>query len=286
MEEKENGKYILLRPTYPDKNVFEFEDISKESEFYSVPVDRPLRIYCDGVYDLFHYGHARSLQQAKHLFPNVYLLVGVTGDDITCRLKGNVVLNERERAESLVHCKYVDEVIADCPWEITPEFMEKYKIDLVAHDELPYKSGDKDDIYRTIKEMGKFVPIKRTKGVSTSGIITKIVRDYDTYVRRNLERGVSAKDLNVSFLQVKKIKMSKKMNELMRNVDIQKEIDDIRKEISVAMRYWEKMSNDFINSFIQSFHRKSDSSSLIDRIVGLVRLKRKANEDGETEEIK
>ena len=119
----------------------------------------------------------RQLQQAKTAFPDVHLIVGVTGDKETHRRKGLTVLSGAERAESVRHCKWVDEVIEDCPWIIAdaPEFIEKHKIDYIAHDDIPYGAEEGDDIYQGIKEAGKFLVTQRTEGVSTTGIITKYV---------------------------------------------------------------------------------------------------------------
>ncbi|KAJ9642543.1 choline-phosphate cytidylyltransferase [Coniosporium tulheliwenetii] len=184
------------------------------------PTGRPVRIYCDGVFDLFHLGHMRQLQQAKTAFPDVYLIAGVTGDKETHRRKGLTVLSAKERAESVRHCRWVDEVIEDCPWIIAdaPEFIEKHKIDYVAHDDIPYGAGEGDDIYAPIKKAGKFLVTQRTEGVSTTGIITKIVRDYDKYISRQLNRGTSRQELNVSWLKKNELELKRSMAELRDNI--------------------------------------------------------------------
>ncbi|KAL3424323.1 choline-phosphate cytidylyltransferase [Phlyctema vagabunda] len=178
------------------------------------PAGRTVRIYADGVFDLFHLGHMRQLEQAKKAFPDVYLMVGVTGDKETHKRKGLTVLSGQERAETVRHCKWVDEVFEDCPWIVTPEFLEEHKIDYVAHDDLPYGADEGDDIYKPIKEAGKFLVTQRTEGVSTTGIITKIVRDYEKYIARQFKRGTSRQELNVSWLKKNELDLKRHVSEM------------------------------------------------------------------------
>lgn len=144
----------------------------------TLPSDRPVRLYADGIFDLFHFGHARALEQAKLSFPNTYLIVGVCNDADTNLYKGKTVMNEDERYESLRHCKWVDEVLPNAPWVITKEFLDDHAIDYVAHDALPYAdtSGQTDDVYGMVKKLGRFKETKRTEGVSTSDLILRIIK--------------------------------------------------------------------------------------------------------------
>jgi len=153
------------------------------------PVGRPVRIYADGVYDLFHFGHALQLRQAKFSFPSVYLLVGVCSDELVKEHKARTVMTHAERCEAVRHCRWVDEVIAEAPWIIDTDFLNKYEIDYVAHDEDPYAAVGHDDVYQTVKEQGKFLPTRRTPGVSTSELLERIVsgyrkREFDTKLEK------------------------------------------------------------------------------------------------------
>jgi choline-phosphate cytidylyltransferase len=156
----------------------------------------------------------RQLEQAKNAFPNTHLIVGVTGDNETHRRKGLTVLSARERAETVRHCRWVDEVIEDCPWIVTPAFLKQHQIDYVAHDDIPYGASEGDDIYQPIKVAGQFLVTQRTEGVSTTGIITKIVRDYEQYISRQLKRGTSRQELNISWLKKNELDLKRHVREL------------------------------------------------------------------------
>ena len=137
-------------------------------KFNLPPKDRPIRIYADGVFDLFHLGHMKQLEQAKKAFPNVELVCGIPSDIETHKRKGLTVLTDQQRPETLKHCRWVDEVVPNAPWSVTPQFLREHRIDYVAHDDLPYASTDSDDIYKPIKEEGKFLTTQRTLGISLS----------------------------------------------------------------------------------------------------------------------
>ncbi|KAI8974712.1 hypothetical protein BDB01DRAFT_806205 [Pilobolus umbonatus] len=233
------------------------------------PQDRPVRIYCDGIYDLFHFGHAKALEQAKKAFPNVYLLVGVCSDFETHKRKGKTVMTDDERYEAVRHCKWVDEVVPDAPWIVDQTFLDMHKIDYVAHDAEPYQSKEHGDVYAFVKDQGRFLPTERTEGISTSDLITRIVRDYDAYLRRNLERGVSAKELNISFLKERKIKTKKS-------------IEDLRKTIKAALNDTLALWEDKRHEFIRGFNGVFNGEDVVDKLLNYRNRKRVTSDSAES----
>jgi choline-phosphate cytidylyltransferase len=180
------------------------------------------RIYTDGIFDLFHYGHSKCLEQIKHMYPNTILIVGISNDRDTKKYKGMPVMTEDERYESVRHCKWVDEIIENAPWTITSEFIKQHNIDYVAHDAIPYidVSGNSDDgdCYGWLKKTGLFKETQRTSSISTSDLIMRIIKNYNSYLIRNLSRGYSRSDLGISILKEKRILFEYKLYNVSKQV--------------------------------------------------------------------
>ena len=85
--------------------------------------------------------------------------------------------------------------------------------------------------------------------------MSRIVRDYDTYVRRNLARGYSRQDLNVSFLRGQKCKIQNKVatisilenNKLLLILAIVK-VDELKADVKVKLEKWEEQSKEMIGN--------------------------------------
>ncbi|KAJ7973697.1 ethanolamine-phosphate cytidylyltransferase-like [Quillaja saponaria] len=136
-----------------------------------------IRVYMDGCFDLMHYGHANALRQAKALGDE--LVVGLVSDEEIVANKGPPVLSMEERMALVSGLKWVDEVIADAPYEITEQFMNRlfheHKIDYIIHGDDPCLLPDGSDAYALAKKVGRYKQIKRTEGVSSTDIVGRIL---------------------------------------------------------------------------------------------------------------
>lgn len=183
-------------------------------------LDAPIRIYADGVYDIFHVGHAKSLEQAKKAFKTVYAIAGVAGHEDSESFKGQTLMTEAERAENIKNCKWVDEVICPCPWTPTKQFLDDQQIDYHAH-----KPNEKQEL-REIQQLGKLFETQRTEGVSTSEVIKRIIKKREAFLEQLLKEGYSRDDLNLSLLSYLALKINKVFGKVFR---CQKRKDNKRK---------------------------------------------------------
>lgn len=119
-------------------------------------------------------------------------------------------MNERERCEIIEHCKWADEILCPCPWILTVDFLKEKKIHYVAHDDDPYIGGV--DIYYDIKKAGMFRATQRTEGISTSDIILRIIKDYDMYVTRSIERGYKPNEIGISQTKAFRLKIKNQIS--------------------------------------------------------------------------
>ncbi|KAM9598002.1 ethanolamine-phosphate cytidylyltransferase isoform 1-T1 [Trichechus inunguis] len=92
---------------------------------------RAVRVWCDGCYDMVHYGHSNQLRQARAM--GDYLIVGVHTDEEISKHKGPPVFTQEERYKMVQAIKWVDEVVAAAPYVTTLQTLDKYNCDFCVH---------------------------------------------------------------------------------------------------------------------------------------------------------
>ena len=135
------------------------------------------------------------------------------------------------------------------------DFLKKHKIDYVAHDEAPYPTPNSVDCYEFIKKMGMFIPTKRATNISTTKIITEIIKNYDLYIRRQILRGISYKELNISFLKKERIRLHKLVLE---------DVENMKEEFKIAFEFWEKFTKKWYSKIF------SRNQSVFSKVISIV----------------
>ncbi len=125
---------------------------------------------------MMHYGHMNAFRLAQSL--GAHLIVGVNSDESITQCKGPPLMNDSERITMVQGCKFVNEIIPNCPYIMNEEYLnyilEEYNVDYVIHGDDPCIVDGKD-VYETAKKAGKFKSIPRTEGVSTTDIVGRML---------------------------------------------------------------------------------------------------------------
>ncbi|KAK7590837.1 hypothetical protein V9T40_002450 [Parthenolecanium corni] len=132
-----------------------------------------VRVWCDGCFDIVHFGHANALRQAKAL--GDILVVGVHTDKEISKHKGPPVFNEQERYKMVRGIKWVDEVVEAAPYVTTIETLDKYNCDFCVHGDDMSIGADGVDTYHLVKACGRYKEIPRTAGVSTTDLVGRML---------------------------------------------------------------------------------------------------------------
>ena len=131
------------------------------------------RVYVDMVADLFHYGHANFLRQAKQF--GDHLIVGIHSDEVVKEYKRTPILTMRERVDTVSSCRYVDEVISDAPLIVDSKWLNTHRIDLVVHGD-DFSEHMKQLCYKVPIDLGILRLVSYTSRISTTEIIQRIER--------------------------------------------------------------------------------------------------------------
>uniref|UniRef100_A0A3P8VEP0 ethanolamine-phosphate cytidylyltransferase n=2 Tax=Cynoglossus semilaevis TaxID=244447 RepID=A0A3P8VEP0_CYNSE len=146
---------------------------SAGSECSSEKRKRFIRVWCDGCYDMVHYGHSNQLRQAKAM--GDCLIVGVHTDAEISKHKGPPVFTQEERYKMVRAIKWVDDIVEGAPYVTTLETLDKYNCDFCVHGDDITLTVDGKDTYEEVKQADRYRECKRTQGVSTTDLVGRML---------------------------------------------------------------------------------------------------------------
>ncbi|XP_065176169.1 ethanolamine-phosphate cytidylyltransferase-like [Sycon ciliatum] len=131
------------------------------------------RAWCDGCFDMVHFGHANFLRQASKMCDELY--VGVHNDEEIAKNKGPPVMTMEERITMVEGIKWVKKAVPDSPYITTLHTLEDHKCDFCIHGDDVTLDASGQDTYRYVREAGRFKECPRTKGVSTTNLVGRML---------------------------------------------------------------------------------------------------------------
>ena len=89
------------------------------------------RVWLDGCFDFFHYGHANVIRRALRYGDEIY--IGCHSDKEIELIKGTPIVAEEDRYHTLRSCKWVTKVVENYPYSTRIQDMRKFEIEYVVH---------------------------------------------------------------------------------------------------------------------------------------------------------
>jgi len=177
--------------------------------------EHPLRVFVNGCWDLPHSGHYNALRQARDIAiemtgseDHVFLVAGIHSNSEIRRVKGGAfVISEDEKETILLACKYVDAVAHDVPYKhIDSAVLDRADVrcHFVCHGDDPVVLPDGSDMYGPAKEADRYREFRRTEGISTTMLISRVLWAVSTIETptSSLSTGASLKSAAFDQLQI------------------------------------------------------------------------------------
>lgn len=136
-----------------------------------------MRVFIDGCFDIFHYGHANALQHAFQMASS--LVVGVVADEYIAQYKAPPVMTLEERCLMVESVKWADDVLQGIAHTVDDDFtarlMNDHGVQLVVHGDDDTTLPDGTDAYAGPKNAGIFWAFPRTPGISTTDLVRALL---------------------------------------------------------------------------------------------------------------